>query len=226
MATRVRAVVAATSLAIAMLLAAALADAIAVGDTCPCAKSSGSGQCIRFESGTPTSGACTIRPCEPSFKCVAEGSNTHVCLAQAGSGKAIRCKGAVAAGQQSCACTAEAVRGTTPTLMPMQTTPRQTTPREGCRANGDCGAGKVCVSGTCEAAGECTGGKEQECDAAYTRFTGLTNNRAKCCPASSQCVKNGIQAGVSTACSTNCGKKCEPFCSLSKIDGLPLCSGA
>lgn len=225
-ATRVPTVVAVMSLAIAVLLAAAPANAIAAGETCPCAKSGGAGLCIRLDAGTPTSGTCSIRPCQPSFKCVPQGSNTHVCLAQAGSGRAIRCKnGAIAAGQQSCACTAQPVDGTTtPTLTPVQTAPVQ--PRAGCSANRDCGAGKVCVSGTCEAAGDCSAGKARVCDAAYKRATGRNNNRAKCCPASSMCVKSGIQAGVSTACSTDCGKKCAPFCSLSTINGLPLCGGA
>ncbi|KAK1861983.1 hypothetical protein I4F81_004559 [Pyropia yezoensis] len=160
MATGVRAVVAATSLTIAMLLAAALVDAIAVGDTCPCALSGGGGRCLDFQLGS-SPGTCSIRPCKPSYN-----------------------------------------------------------------VNGDCGDDKVCVSGTCEAAGDCEGGKEQACDIAYTLFTEDKNNRAKCCPANSQCVKTGIQGGESTACSTDCGKNCAPFCSFSgaAAGGLPLCS--
>lgn len=217
MATGVRAVVAATSLTIAMLLAAALVDAIAVGETCPCALSGGGGRCLDFQFGISPSGICSIRACHASYKCVAPGTNTHTCLAKEGSGRATRCTVATTADQTTCPCTIVQVSGAPPRLMPMPTTP-------GCSVNGDCGDDKVCVSGTCEAAGDCEGGKDQACDTAYALFTEETDFRAKCCPATSQCVKNGIQGGESTACSTDCGKNCAPFCSFSGAAGLPLCS--
>ncbi|KAK1869140.1 hypothetical protein I4F81_011622 [Pyropia yezoensis] len=142
-----------------MLLAASLVDAIAVGETCPCALSGGGGRCLDFQLGISPSGTCSIRACQASYN-----------------------------------------------------------------VNGDCGDDKVCVSGTCEAADDCEGGKKQACDTAYTLFTKETNSKAKCCAATSQCVKTGIQGGESTACSTDCGKNCDPFCSFSGAAGLPLCS--
>nr|BAG09545.1 ASPO2608 [Neopyropia yezoensis] len=217
MATGVRAVAAATSLTIAMLLAASLVDAIAVGETCPCALSGGGGRCLDFQLGISPSGTCSIRACQASYKCVAPGTNTHICLAKEGSGKVTRCTVATTAGQKTCPCTIVQVSGAPPRLMPMPTTP-------GCSVNGDCGDDKVCVSGTCEAADDCEGGKKQACDTAYTLFTKETNSKAKCCAATSQCVKTGIQGGESTACSTDCGKNCDPFCSFSGAAGLPLCS--
>lgn len=211
-------------------------DAIDIGDTCPCAQvGGGSGQCIRFVSGTETAGSCTIETCGSSFKCVPDADATHVCLAQAGSGQSPICKGGVKQGQTSCSCSMEPVTGGSPSLVPSQTTPGKPTPAPTasprptvapppCTSNRECGVNKVCVSGTCEAADLCTNGKKQVCDNAYQRATGKNDNRAKCCPATSQCVKSGVQAGRSTACSTNCGKKCDPFCSLSPIKGVPMCS--
>lgn len=233
MATGGRTLVAAMTLAVAVLVAASPAWAINVGGTCPCALSEGRGQCIHFESGTATSGTCTIAKCGSSFMCVPDAAATHECLAQAGSGTRATCDGAVTPGQKGCPCTTGPVTGTKTTLVPMQTVPRGTptmTPAPvptGCKTNDECGANEVCVSGTCEAAGECTPGKKKICDDVYPFFSddnNVNNQRAKCCPASSQCVKSGVQAGQSTACSTSCGKICEPFCSLSDIDGVPLCS--
>lgn len=216
MAIRVCAVVAALTLA---LLVAVSADAIDIGDSCPCAKVAGSGRCIRWESGPPDMGVCSFNRCGPAFACVPKGKDTHVCLAQAGSGSAIACKGRVSPYQKGCRCTATPVTGpSTPTLVPVQTKPA------GCTDNDDCEGSDVCVSGTCEAGGTCSDGKNSLCDEAYMDATGLNNGRGKCCPATSKCVKNKLQAGTSTVCATNCGQKCEPICTLSEIDGVSSCA--
>lgn len=219
MAIRVRDVVAATSLAIiAVLLAAAAADAIDIGDTCPCAKVAGSGRCIRWESGPPDMGVCSFNRCGAAFVCVPEGTATHMCLAQAGSGSAIACKGRVTPYQQGCQCIATPLTGpSTPTLVPVQTTPTK------CSGSDECDANEVCVSGTCEAGGTCSKGKRSVCNKAYKDATGLSNGRAKCCPARSGCVRKKLQAGTSTVCATDCGQACEPICSLSHIDGVSQC---
>lgn len=219
MAIRVCAVVAATSLSIiAMLLVAATADAIDVGDTCPCAKVSGIGRCIRWESGPPDMGVCSFHPCGPAFKCAPEGEATHLCLAQAGSGSAIACKGPVSPYQQGCQCTATPRTGpSTPTLVPVQTTPT------GCTSNDNCEGSDVCVSGTCEAVDTCSNGKNSLCDKAYQDQTGLKNGRGKCCPPRSQCAEK-LDAGSATVCAVDCGKMCTPICSLSKISTMPQCS--
>ncbi|GAB0490629.1 hypothetical protein MMPV_007013 [Pyropia vietnamensis] len=229
-AVRTSLTVAVATLLVVVLVSVSSTDAIDIGRTCPCAKvGGGSGLCVRWVSGTATEGSCTIGKCDSTFMCVPDAKATHVCQAQAGSGKSLICKGVVKSGQMSCPCWVKPNAGVAPSLVPVQTVPHTATPSptaapSKCKSNDQCDKNEVCVSGMCEAAGDCSSRKRQVCDEAYTRATGLTDNRAKCCPESSNCVKNGVQAGQSTACSTNCGKKCEPFCSLSAIDGVPLCS--
>lgn len=121
MGIRLGTVVAASSLALVVIMAASSsANAIEIGETCPCAQSGGGGgRCTRVVSAR----TCAIGACGASFKCVPDADSTHMCLAQAGSGQAGKCDGPVSAGQTSCPCTVGAVSGGPPSLVPMQTTP-------------------------------------------------------------------------------------------------------
>ena len=60
-------------------------------------------------------------------------------------------------------------------------------------------------TGICVDSGLCTRAKEALCDDAYEAVAGNTNNRAKCCPATSGCIKNEIGVVKTATCGTNCG---------------------
>lgn len=59
--------------------------------------------------------------------------------------------------------------------------------------------------GKCVDSGLCTAEKKTLCDEAFAVVTGQTNNRAKCCPATSSCVRTRIGVKATSTCSVNCG---------------------
>ena len=75
----------------------------------------------------------------------------------------------------------------------------------------DCPADTDCIIvgdselGTCTDSGVCTAEKDSLCDEAYAVVTGKTDNSAKCCPATSGCIKSQIGVKATSTCSTNCG---------------------
>ena len=109
-----------------------------------------------------------------------------------------------------------------------------------CTNSTDCSPDEDCIEGECISSGLCTSNKESVCDAAYSVITGSTDNSAKCCPATSMCVKGGWGAPVTSVCSTECGTTCfdassnpqgedgyspESFCSYgSRVERMPSCT--
>ena len=61
------------------------------------------------------------------------------------------------------------------------------------------------AEGRCVDSGLCTADKKTLCDEAFSVVTGRTDNRAKCCPASSGCVRTRIGVIATSTCSVNCG---------------------
>ena len=59
--------------------------------------------------------------------------------------------------------------------------------------------------GVCTDSGLCTTDKKTLCDEAYAVVTGKSDNSAKCCPATSGCIKSTIGVKATSTCSTNCG---------------------
>jgi hypothetical protein len=57
-------------------------------------------------------------------------------------------------------------------------------------------------------AGICTAAKEKMCDNAYQAMTGSNNNRAKCCPSTSGCVKSTMGVIATATCGNVCGTSC------------------
>eukprot|EP00957_Ditylum_brightwellii_P112934 8611591-Ditylum_brightwellii.AAC.1 len=78
-----------------------------------------------------------------------------------------------------------------------------------CTDDTGCSFDQDCIidngSGICVESGICTSSKNDVCDEAYSAVTQNSNNRAKCCPSSSSCVKTIIGVIDSSTCSTNCG---------------------
>ena len=74
-----------------------------------------------------------------------------------------------------------------------------------CPADTDCIAIGNSNDGICVDSGLCTKKKGQLCDEAYAVVTGKTENSAKCCPATHQCIKSKIGAKATSTCSTTCG---------------------
>ena len=57
----------------------------------------------------------------------------------------------------------------------------------------------------CVEAGVCTARKNQICDNAWFLVSGSSDQRAKCCPDTSGCVKNALEIVNNSVCSTKCG---------------------
>ena len=56
--------------------------------------------------------------------------------------------------------------------------------------------------------GICTAAKNAMCDDAYQAMTGSNNNRAKCCPSTSGCVKGPMNVVATATCGNVCGTSC------------------
>ena len=74
-----------------------------------------------------------------------------------------------------------------------------------CPEDTDCIIVGANTEGTCVDSGLCTADKKTLCDEAYAVVTGKSDNSAKCCPATSGCVKTTIGVIATSTCSTNCG---------------------
>ena len=80
-----------------------------------------------------------------------------------------------------------------------------------CSTNTECPADTDCIidsgqsQGKCVDSGLCTAKKKDLCDVAYAAVSGGTNQRAKCCPATSGCIRTQIGVKATSSCSTNCG---------------------
>ena len=80
-----------------------------------------------------------------------------------------------------------------------------------------CGADQDCIKGEnpenkqdddfgfCVESGICTKDKESLCDDAWNAVSGKNDKSAKCCPATSGCIKTQIGVIKTSTCSTNCG---------------------
>lgn len=75
-----------------------------------------------------------------------------------------------------------------------------------------CGEDRDCIdegisadSGFCVDSAICTKSKEKVCDKAWKAVSGKNDNSAKCCPATSGCIKSQIGVTKTSTCSTNCG---------------------
>mmetsp|Transcript_5781 Transcript_5781/g.8499 ORF Transcript_5781/g.8499 Transcript_5781/m.8499 type:complete len:335 (-) Transcript_5781:211-1215(-) len=73
-----------------------------------------------------------------------------------------------------------------------------------------CGLDQDCIpdsngNAICVESGICTADKNAICDDAYAAVTQNSNNRAKCCPSTSSCVKTIIGVIATSTCSNNCG---------------------
>ena len=80
-----------------------------------------------------------------------------------------------------------------------------TTTNTTCPDDTDCIIVGANTNGTCVDSGVCTADKKTLCDEAYAVVTGKTDNRAKCCPATSGCVRTQIGVKATSTCSVNCG---------------------
>lgn len=81
-----------------------------------------------------------------------------------------------------------------------------------------CPSGFDCINEECVDSGECGEAKEAICDAAFTKLSGKSDQRAKCCPDTSECVKGDLELTENSVCSTNCGA-----CDLTAIvQGTPM----
>ena len=80
-----------------------------------------------------------------------------------------------------------------------------TTTNTTCPVDTDCIIVGANTNGTCVDSGVCTVDKKTLCDEAYAVVTGKTDNRAKCCPATSGCVRTQIGVKATSTCSVNCG---------------------
>lgn len=74
-----------------------------------------------------------------------------------------------------------------------------------CPEDTDCIIVGANTDGTCVDSGVCTADKKTLCDEAYSVVAGKTDNRAKCCPATSGCVRTQIGVKATSTCSVNCG---------------------
>ena len=80
-----------------------------------------------------------------------------------------------------------------------------TTTNTTCPDDTDCIIVDSNTDGTCVDSGICTADKKTLCDDAYASVSGSTNKRAKCCPATSGCIRTQIGVKATSSCSTNCG---------------------
>lgn len=74
-----------------------------------------------------------------------------------------------------------------------------------CPDDTDCIINDGQTDGKCVDSGLCTSAKKDLCDLAYASVSGSTNKRAKCCPATSGCIRSRIGVIATSSCSTNCG---------------------
>lgn len=74
-----------------------------------------------------------------------------------------------------------------------------------CPEDTDCIIIEDKTEGICVDSGLCTTDKKTVCDEAYAVVTGKSDRSAKCCPATSGCVKTTIGVKATSTCSTNCG---------------------
>lgn len=72
----------------------------------------------------------------------------------------------------------------------------------------DCDRDEDCIVDICVDSGLCTTAKTKICDEAYQVISNNPNNRAKCCPATSGCVKNSFGVTATATCSNSCGDSC------------------
>lgn len=81
-----------------------------------------------------------------------------------------------------------------------------------CTTSSTCKTDQDCVilpekdSGVCVGSGICTKDKNKLCDEAWNVITGGNDKSAKCCPASSGCIKGSIGVIATSTCSVTCGK--------------------
>ena len=81
-----------------------------------------------------------------------------------------------------------------------------------CTNSSACNVDQDCVilpdenSGICVDSGICTKDKNKLCDEAWNVITGKKDKSAKCCPASSGCIKGAIGVIATSTCSVTCGK--------------------
>ena len=68
-----------------------------------------------------------------------------------------------------------------------------------------CSDDQDCVNSYCVESAICTRDKEKLCDRAWKAVSGKNDNSAKCCPATSGCIKSKIGVTKTSTCSTNCG---------------------
>ena len=80
-----------------------------------------------------------------------------------------------------------------------------TTTNTTCPDDTDCIINDGESNGKCVDSGLCTTAKKNLCDLAYASVSGSTNQRAKCCPATSGCIRTQIGGKATSSCSTNCG---------------------
>ena len=81
-----------------------------------------------------------------------------------------------------------------------------------CTNSSTCKTDQDCIilpdedSGICVGSGVCTKSKNKLCDEAWNVITGGNDKSAKCCPASSGCIKGSIGVIATSTCSVTCGK--------------------
>jgi hypothetical protein len=92
-----------------------------------------------------------------------------------------------------------------------------------CGVDGACQPGATCDGKYCIPAGDCTDRKNKLCDNAYFLITGSSDQRAKCCPDTSGCVKNKLLLTGNSVCSTTCG---DCFGTIQGTAPIALCSFA
>ena len=82
-----------------------------------------------------------------------------------------------------------------------------------CTTDDDCSTDQDCIKegdgvSFCVGSGLCTDAKSTMCDSAYTAVTGSPNQRAKCCPDTSGCIKTRIGVIHTSTCGNSCGNSC------------------
>lgn len=82
-----------------------------------------------------------------------------------------------------------------------------------CSTDSECSTDEDCVkqdqsTSFCVGSGLCTDAKSSMCDSAYEAVTGSPNNRAKCCPDTSGCIKTRIGVIHTSTCGNTCGTSC------------------
>ena len=64
------------------------------------------------------------------------------------------------------------------------------------------------IGAVCVGSGICTAAKDSMCDDAYTAVSGSLDRRAKCCPATSGCIKGAMNVIATSTCGNSCGTSC------------------